>query len=388
MIRIRVLLAVLGLLLSAPAFAQFGPGGPPAVGVVTVVKRPVIETSNFVGRIQAIAKVDIIARVTAFIEKVAFTEGSEVAEGQLLYRLERGPFEADVEAKQAAVAQNQALLRNAAITLNRAQSLLNTPAGLVSNVDNAEAQRASYAAQFLAAQAQLKQAQINLDYTEIKAPVAGKISRTTVTAGNVVGPNSGPLTTIVSQDPMYVVFPVSERAALDLRDRYAPQGGFGAVVVKVKLPNTKAATMSGTLDYVDPSVQASTDTVNLRARIPNPLRPGAKTNEPGNRELVDGAFVNVTVEGIQPVPALAVPRSAVLQDQQGSFVYVVDAEKKAQVRRIQLGQSTPEIAVVLAGLEEGENVISEGLQRVRPGAVVNPAPASPGPVMPPTAPKG
>ncbi len=382
-------LATLLLALSAvPTYAQFGPQGPPAVGVVTVKNRPVVETSEFVGRVQAVDKVDIIARVTAFIAERSFAEGAEVEKGALLYRMERGPFEADVQAKQAAVQQNAALLRNATITLGRAQSLLNTPAGQRSTVDDREASQASQAAQLLAAQAQLKQSQINLDYTEIHAPFAGRVAKSTVTVGNVVSPSSGPLTTVVSQDPMYVLFPVSLRAALDLRNRYADKGGFQAVVIRLKLPDGAMYPLSGKLDYVDPSVATNTDTVTLRAVMPNPLRPGAKPGDAGNRDLVDGEFVTVTLEGVQPVQALALPRSTILSDQQGNYVYVVDADKKAQIRRVRMGQSTPETAVILAGVAEGDTVIAEGIQRVRPGVVVNPAPVGPSPTAPAAAPKG
>ncbi len=378
--------------LVAPVLAQAGPGAPPpAVGVVVAQKRAVFETSQFVGRVQAVDKVDIIARVTAFVAEREFQEGEEVTKGALLYKLERGPFEADLQAKQAAVQQNAALLRNAVITLGRAQSLLNTPAGQRSTVDDREASQASQAAQLLAAQAQLRQSQINLDYTDIKAPFAGKTSKSTVTVGNVVGPTSGALTTVVSQDPMYVVFPVSLRAALDLRTKYADKGGFAGAVIHIRLPDGTMYKMDGKLDYVDPSVAVSTDTVNLRAVIPNPLRAGMKAGEPGNRDLIDGSYVTVTLEGVQPVQALAVPRVAVLSDQQGSFVYVVDADKKAQVHRVTLGQATPETAVILAGVSEGDSVITEGLQRVRPGAPVNPAPAGappPAPPAPAAAPKG
>ncbi len=385
----RLALALAALVLgSLPAAAQFGPGGPPAVGVVAAAKRPVIETNEFVGRVLAIDKVDIVARVTAFIEERAFTEGAEVEKGALLYRLERAPFEADLLAKQATVQQQQALLRNATIVLGRANALLNGPAGQRSSVDDAEAQRASQAALLLGAQAQLRQSQINLDYTEIRSPVTGKIARSTVSAGNVVSPTTGALTTVVSQDPMYVIFPVSLRAALDLRNRYADKGGFSAVVIRLRLPDGKLYPIAGKLDYVDPSVAQNTDTVNLRARIANPLRSGTKPGEPGNRELVDGSFVTVTVQGVQPVEALVVPRSAVLSDQQGNFVYIVDGEKKVQVRRLVLGQSTPDTAVILSGISAGDNVIVEGLQRVRPGVTVNPGPAGAAPGVPPTAPQG
>jgi membrane fusion protein (multidrug efflux system) len=385
----RLRLAIITLLLAAATqttLAQQAPGGPPAVGVVTVAKRSVTETSNFVGRVVAVDKVEIVARVTAFIAERTFDEGAEVDKGDLLYRLERAPFEADLAAKQAAVQQNMALLRNATITLGRAQSLLNTPAGQRSTVDDRQATEASQAAQLLAAKAQLKASQINLDYTEIRSPIAGKIARSTVSVGNVVGPTSGALTTVVSQDPMYVVFPVSLRAALDLRNRYADKGGFSAITVRISLPDGHQYGIAGKLDYADPSVQLNTDTVNLRAVFPNPLRAGAKLGEAGNRELVDGSFAKVALEGVQPVEALSIPRSAVMSDQQGNFVYIVDGEKKAQIRRIQLGQSTPDIAVIMQGLAEGDTVIAEGLQRVRPGNPVNASPVSAGPTVPPSAP--
>jgi len=365
---------VLFALAACPALAQPGPPGPPAVSVVQARRQPVTETSEFVGRIQAIDRVDIVARVTAFIQERLFTEGSEVNKGDLLYRLERGPFEADLQAKQASVQQYGALLRNATIVVGRQQSLINTPAGQRSSLDDALAQQASQAAQALAAQAQLKNSQINLDYTEIKAPVTGKIGRTALAVGNVVTPSSGTLVSIVSQDPMYVLFPVAVRAALDLRNRYADKGGLGAVLIKVKLPDGSMYGQIGHLDYVDPSVTANTDTIILRARLPNPLRSGAKPGDVGNRDLADGEFVTVTVEGVEPVQALAIPRTAVLSDQQGSYVYVLDASNTATQRRVQLGQSTPTMAVIAGGLAEGDTVVVDGLQRVRPGAKVNPGP--------------
>ena len=369
---------MLALLAAGPACAQVG-GGPPAVGTATVHRQAVTETSEFVGRVQAIDKVDLVSRVTAFLDAIHFTEGAEVKQGDLLYGLERGPFEADVAARQAAVAQTQALLRNATITLGRAQSLLNTPAGQRSAFDDAQAQQASYAAQLLSAQAQLRASQINLAYTEIHAPVAGKITRTNVTVGNVVSPSSGPLATIYSQDPMYVLFPVSARAALDLRGRYAAHGGLGAATVKLRLPDGSLYAHAGTLDYIEPTVATSTDTVIFRARVPNPRLSEPRAGVLAERSLIDGEFVTVLVEGVEPQLALGIPRAAVLTDQQGSYVYVVGPGNHAEQRRIQLGQSTPAIAVVLGGLADGESVIVDGLQRVRPNIAVNPAPAVAGP---------
>jgi len=375
--RLLVLVA-LALFAAPPARAQFG-GGPPAVGTAVAHKQPVVETSSFIGRVQAIDKVDLVSRVTAFLDEIHFTEGAEVQKGQLLYVLERGPFEADVAVKQAAVAQNQALLRNASLTLARAQALLNTPAGQRATYDEAQAQQASYAAQLLSAQAQLRASQINLAYTEIRAPVAGRITRTNVTVGNVVSPSSGPLATIYSQDPMYVLFPVSARAALDLRNHFTGKGGISALVVKLRLADGSIFGRTGTLDYIEPTVATSTDTIIFRARIPNPLVPGRSASDPTPRELVDGQFVTALLEGVEPVLALGIPRSAILTDQQGNYVYVIGPGNHAERRRIQLGQSTPATAIVLSGLAEGDQVIVDGLQRVRPGIPVNPAPAAPGP---------
>ena len=329
------------LALALPAHAQPGPGGPPAVGVVQAKVQPITETSEFVGRVQAVNRVDLVARVTAFIQQRQFTEGGEVRAGDVLYLLERAPFEAVVAAQAAQVAQANAVLQNSSLSLGRAEALLNTPAGQRSRVDDALSQQRSQAALLAGAQAQLRQAQVNLDYTVIKAPIDGKISRTNATEGNVVGPNTGTLASIVSQDPMYVLFPVSVRSALDLRDRYADKGGYSAVTIKLRLPTGKEYGLDGLLDYIDPTVAPNTDTLTLRARIPNPVRAGSKAGDPGDRELSDGQFVTVTVQGVQPVQQLAIPRSGVLSDQQGSYVWVIGDGNKAEQRRIQLGQSTP-----------------------------------------------
>ena len=142
----------------------------------------------------------------------------------------------------------------------------------------------------------------------------------------------------------------------------------------------------GKLDYASPTVGENTDTITLRGIIPNTVFPGMKVGAPGSRQLIDGEFVTVLLEGVQPIFVLAVPRAAVLSDQEGDYVYVVDAQNKAEIRRIQLGQSTPSTAVVTNGLKEGELVISEGLQRVRPDETVSPSPASPPPAITPGTP--
>jgi membrane fusion protein (multidrug efflux system) len=372
-----VIAGVLAIGATVSIHAQPAPSGPPAVGVVEAARQPITETSEFLGRVEAVSRVNVVARVTAFLEKRLFNEGSEIKQGDELYRLERGPFEADLAAKKAQVAQLQATLENAKLTTERARTLLGGPAGQQSTYDAAIANQRSLEAQVQAAQAQVQASQINLDYTDIRSPIDGRIGRTAVTEGNVVTPASGVLTTIVSQDPMHVVFPVSVRQGLELRERYTPKGGLVAVVLKLRLTDGRVYEPTGKVDFVD-TIAQSTDTFTVRGVIPNVTLQNLSDAGGGPvRELTDGQFVTVMVEGVQPVEVLAIPRAAVLSDQQGDYVYVVAADNKAEQRRIQLGQSTPTMASVLSGLSPGDKVIVEGLQRVRPGQPVSPGPASP-----------
>jgi len=378
-----VLLLLIFAVLPVAAGAQPAPGGPPAVGVVRAERQQITQTDEFIGRIQSIGRVALVARVTAFLEKRLFVEGSEVKQGDLLYQLEQPPFQAQVDNNKANVAQLQAQHTFAEQQLARSQYLIKTPAGQQQTVDQDVSNERSLAAQVASAQAQLDIAEINLGYTEIRAPIDGRISATEVTEGNVVSPTSGTLANLVSQDPMYVLYPISVRAGIDLRNRYDAKGGFNAVVLKIRLPDGRIYGQNGKVDYVAPTVATNTDTITVRGVIPNPVRPGASPGEPAPRELFDGEFVTVMIEGVEPITVLAIPRAAVLSDQQGDYVYVVDAQNKAQQRRIQLGQSTPSTAVVSSGLTEGELVISEGIQRARPGEVVSPSPATPTPQVSP-----
>jgi membrane fusion protein (multidrug efflux system) len=373
---IRLLTASTIALGMTAARAQAPAAAPPAVGVFTAINRPVIETNEFLGRIEAPNRVSVVARVTAFLEKRNFVEGAEVKTGDLLYQLERGPFEADLESKKAQVLQLQATLVNAKLTTERARTLLGGPAGQQSTYDAAIANQQSLEAQVQAAQAQVDLSQINLDYTEIRSPIDGKIGRTAVTEGNVVSPSSGVLTTIVSQDPMYVTFPVSVREGLALRERYATRGGFKAVVIRLRLTTGRLYDQTGELNFVNNTIAQSTDTILLRGTMPNPILHDPSTTGGAVRELTDGEFVTVLLEGVEPVEVLAVPRSAVLSDQEGDYVFTVGADNKAVQRRIQLGQSTTTVAAVTSGIALGDKVIVEGLQKVRPGQPVNPGPAS------------
>jgi membrane fusion protein (multidrug efflux system) len=369
----RALILALLNLTPASVLAQGAPSAPPAVGVAKVEKTPIKESEKFNGRIQAVRRVDIAARVTAFLDQVLFKDGAEVKQGDVLYRLERAPFDADFEAKKAVAEQVRAQLQNADLALERARSLLKTQAGTQATVDTAIATQRGFAAQLQGAEANIKQSQISLGYTVIASPIAGKIGRTAITPGNVVSPGSGVLTNIVSQDPMYVTFPISVRAYSELRARYSDLAA--DVILHLTLPDGKPYAEAGRLDFVDNTIQSGTDTILLRGVIPNPRRTENGDNVGASRQLVDNEFVTVKVEGSQPVLALTAPRSAILVDQRGPYVFVVGQDNIARRQDIKLGQSTPTVASILEGLKEGDTIVVEGLQRVRPGRPVSPGEA-------------
>ena len=377
---LRYIAGAAALLLAAtlPVAAQFGPQGPPAVGVLTAERRPVTESTEFVGRVEATDRVNIRARVTGFLQERLFREGGDVAEGDVLFRLERAPFEAQVEQARANLAGATATLENARVALARARELRQSGTGTQVTLDNAQAVERTATAQVLAAQAAVRVSEINLGYTEILAPISGQIGRSNLAVGNVVGPDAGNLATIVSQDPMRVAFAVSQRTALELRNRFEGRGGRVAVLVRIRTADGRLYPEPGSIDFIDNQIDRNTDTILVRARIANPIRQaGGQASTVSPRELVDGQFVSVSVEGAEPVMAITLPRAAVLQDQQGSFVFTVGAENRAERRNVRLGRSSAETAVIEDGLQGGETVVVEGLQRVRPGQPVNPAPAAP-----------
>jgi len=362
---------------ASSAMAQPSPSGPPAVGVIKVERRPMTDTYEFNGRIQAINSVSLVARVTAFLDQQLFTEGTDVKKGDLLYTLEHPPFQAAVDVQKAAIARAAAELENNNIELWRKQNLLEKNAGSQQAVDTAQAAQRVAAAQLQSAEAQLKRAQIELDYTEIRSPIDGRIGRTSVTVGNMVSPTSGTLTTVVSQDPMDVVFPIPTRRAIELREAYSRQGGFDAVKIRLRLPDGRTYDETGKIDFINNAVAQDTDTFLVRGVIPNPVLGSATAGGVKLRELVADEFVTVLLESVQPKPVIAVPRAAILADQQGSYVYVVDEQNIARQRRVSLGQVTPETAGIVDGLKEGEQVVVEGVQRARPNSPVAPALASP-----------
>ncbi len=344
--------------------AQMPAGGPPAVGVATVTAHSIIDSQEINGRILSVGYVELVSRLSAFLEEQLFEDGAEVKKGDLLFRLERAPIEAEVEARRAALAQAEAQLENSTTAFNRAEQLRKSGSGTQSTLDNARAEQRTAQAQVRAARAALSAAKINLGYTEIRAPIDGRVGQAAVTVGNVVSPSTGPLATIVSQDPMYVSFPLAMREVLELKEKH-DSNLQQALALKVRLPNGRMYAHAGALDFFDIRVSQDTDSLTLRGEIPNPV------TADGSRELIHDELVRIILQTNEPRTALAIPRASVLKDQQGDFVYVVNGDDVAEVRRVVLGQSTPETASVDDGLKAGERVIVDGIQRVRPGAPVD-----------------
>ena len=332
---------------------------PPAVSVTPATTRQITETGDYIGRVTAIDKVDIVARVPGFVEERTFTEGQQVKKGDLLFRVEQATYKAAVEQARAGLARAKANEVNAKLQLQRGNELLRNSNISQATVDQRAADEEAAQAGVMEAQAQLVQADINLGYTEIRSPIDGRIGLATFTVGNLVQPSSGRLATIVSQDPIYVIFQVSQRNILEYKRRVAESDSNTRVTIHLKLPDGSIYRHPGISNFLDVQVDPTTDTVAVRAQVPNP-----------EGQLIAGGVVGVIVERGAPRSALTIPRSAVLLDQAGRYVLLVDAEKKVEQRRITTGVEQGRDIVVTGGLNAGELVIVEGLQKVRPGQTV------------------
>jgi len=330
----------------------------PPVGTVFAERQQVAQTRDFVGRVNAIGRVEVQARVKGYLEAVLFKEGDLVKEGDHLYHIEKGEYQAAVEQAQGALERSKAAKSLTAIQLARAEDLLAKSAGTAVARDQALAEDQRSAGDVMSDQAKLDNANRNLGYTDIVSPITGKISKTNVTAGNVVGPESGDLTLIVSQDPMYVTFPVSQRDFLTLRVN--PKD----LKVKIRFADGTTYNQVGTINFVDVSVDRATDTVLVRATMPNP-----------GGVLIDGELVTVVLETEKPQEKVMVPQAALIADQEGTYVFVVE-DGKAAIRRIKPGGEIGPDVIVNDGLKGGEQVIVEGLQSIRPGQPVKAAPTS------------
>jgi membrane fusion protein, multidrug efflux system len=340
------------------AAAQGAP--PPAVSVTPVVSREVTATGDFIGRVVAIDKVDVVARVSGFINERNFSEGQQVKTGDLLFRIEPDTYKAAVDQQNANLAKAKATEINANLQLQRGQELLHNQNIPQSEVDQRAANAQAAHADVMQAQALLEQAKINLGYTEIRSPIDGRVGLANFTVGNLVSPSSGTLATIVSQDPIYVTFQASEADVIEYKHRIAASADKNPhVTIHIKLPDGTVYPHPGRTNLLDVQVQPDTDTILVRAELPNP-----------EGMLIPGGIIGVMVERGAPQASLLVPQSAVQLDQAGRYVMVVDDAKKVEQRRVVTGVEQGRYLVVTQGLKEGELVIVEGIQKVHPGQIV------------------
>ncbi len=362
------------------AQAPGGQGAAPAVAVAAIRSENVAPSAQFIGRIQAIQSVDLTARVEGFLDAVSFTEGSFVKQGDVLYEIQQSQYQADLAAANAQKAQAeaqlaaaQAQLKNADLDLARQQELLARQTVAQSVVDQSQAARDEAAAGVQQAQAaiaqaeaQIQQADLNLSYTRITAPIDGRIGATNVTAGNLVSPQSGTLATVVQLDPIRMVFSVPEANWI----QFAQQHGINATdaegtafVPRLRLPTGDDYEAAGTISFVDNQVDPATATIAIYADFPNP-----------DGALLPGTFVTAIVQAATQQMLPIVPASAIQQDRQGRYVFVVDTDDRAQERRIETSIQTPDGWAVTSGLQAGETVIVQGAQRVQSGMTVSPTP--------------
>lgn len=340
--------------------AAAAPPPAPAVGVRVATMKGVSQSFEFVGRIKATDKVEVRARVEGFLDKVLFREGQDVKAGDLLYQIEKVQFQAALDQAKANVVVAEATLTNAKLEYERSLELSKRNFSPQSDVDQKKAAMDTAAGRVMQLKAALTQAQVNLDYTDIRAPIDGRIGRTAYTVGNLVNPASGVLATIVSQDPVYVLFPVSVRDLDTIREaRHKEDGGLAKIDIRIRLPNGKEYAQRGVWNLTDPQVDPQTDTLIMRATIPNP-----------DRTLTDGQFVTAIIRERQEAPRLVVPQAALQVDQSGYYVLVVNDQHKVEQRRVQTGPQLGTDVVVTSGVKEGEKVIVDGIQKVRPGQVV------------------
>ncbi|MGE0659459.1 MAG: efflux RND transporter periplasmic adaptor subunit [Reyranellaceae bacterium] len=362
--RRRLLMAAAISVLAAPALAQQAPSAAPpavAVGVVAAEKRAINQTADFVGRVVAVERVEITARIEGYLEEVLFQEGEIVKAGTPLYTIEKGQYEAAVQQARGELERSKASLTLAQAQRERAVELARTGAGTVVARDQAIAVEAQSKGAMMTNEAALMTAEINLGYTDIVAPITGRIGRTSLTKGNVVRPDSGVLTEIVSQDPMHVEFPVSQRDFLQMQER-GNQAGIASIKVRLRFSNGRMYDKVGAINFVNVKVDRATDTILVRGEIPNP-----------DGVLTDGQFVQVVLESGTPTERVLIPQSALITDQQGVYVFVAQ-DGKAVVKRVRTGGVNGALIIVEEGVEAGDQVIVQGLQTIRAGAAVRASP--------------
>lgn len=334
---------------------------PPLVTVATVAEQDINPPKEYVGHVEAIQEVDLQARVGGFLEQVNFKEGSDVRAGDVLYIIEQAPYQAKVAAAKARANKAQATLSRASNYLKRIQNV-RTGGVSATDIESAEANELESDAELQAARSALDLAALDLSYTRISAPISGRIGATSLTRGNLCGPDSGPLARIVQLDPIRVQYSVSENdlAAIKMVLDDSSNGQEKSLLrPQIKLPGGEILDLSGHVDFIDNAVDASTGTIAVRLAFENP-----------DGLLLPGQYVTVLISQKQARPMPVIPQSAVLQDRDGRYVLVVNAQSQVEQRRINTGAINSTLWVVESGLTAGEMVIVQGTQKVSPGQTV------------------
>ncbi|MDJ0992443.1 MAG: efflux RND transporter periplasmic adaptor subunit [Dinoroseobacter sp.] len=360
----RFLLALLSLLLIAGG-ATAQDAAPPKVTVAAAYSDELTQDAVLIGRGTAVDKADIVARVSGFVEEVLVADGQPVKTGDVLFRIEDDVYAATLAARKADLGQAEANRDLAELDLQRKQELFDRQVGSAADRDIALANEQVAVAQVEIAKAAIRQAQLDVDYTQVIAPFDGRIGRVEVSVGELVGPSSEALVNIVRVAPIYVEFSVSERQFLSFLERAgltqqelvsmdSPERVFAI------LPNGDELQEPGAIVFVDNRIDPTTGTITIRAEFPN------------ERELIiDGSFLNVRIEAAEPTSVILIPQASVQRDQRGDFVLVVGQQQTVEQRYVTLGRQVETAIVVVDGIREGETVIVEGLQRVRPGVPVD-----------------
>jgi len=354
---------------------------PPEVSVSQPVEEPVQETLEFTGRISAVDSVEVRARVTGYITKVAFTDGALVKAGDLLFEIDPREYQAAALRAEGEVARLRAQLARTESEVARNQTLRPSGAASARELERAVAEKGAAEGELKAKLAQLELARLDVEFTQVTAPIAGRVSRAEVTVGNlvVVGASAGPLlTTIVSLDPIYVNFDADERALVRVQKTTIARDGTATpenvraanLPVLVALADENDFPHRGTIDFVDNQIDPSTGTIHVRAVLPNP-----------NRLLSPGLFARVRVPVGETRPGVLVTDRAIATDQDRKYVLVVNEQNVVEYRPVKLGAIHGGLRAVDEGLAPNEWVIVNGIQRVRPGVTVTPQKVSmrPGP---------
>jgi RND family efflux transporter MFP subunit len=363
-------LVLLGALLAACGGNEYVEPPPPSVVVSQPEKRTVTDYLRATGRTEAVATVEIRARVEGFLESIEFEEGDTVADGDLLYQIDPSEYEAAVERAEAAVAVARASLQLATAKLTRLEKALETRAVSEIEVIEEQARRKEAKATVDARKADLVTARLDLGYTTIRAPMAGRIGRTLVDPGNLVGSTEDTLlTTLVQYDPIYANFDLSERQVLRITEETTERPSPADRIERIRkiplelgLSNQEDYPFKGTIHYTDQGLDPGTGTYLIRGVFPNPFP----------FRLLPGLFVRVRTPIRERENALLVPERAIGSDQGGRYLYVVDADDVVQHRRVELGTAIDGARVIESGLKVDEWVIVEGVLRARPGSKVNP----------------